>query len=191
MGRPPADRDALADVGGDLLHRSGVRATSLEAVAAEAGVTKVTLYRHFGSKDALLVQALERHHARRQAGLERTLSETADDWRSAVLGVFDWLAEWVDRPDFRGCAFIQAYVEVGAGLPEVRDLALRHKRTFAATLRERLESAAIEGAEEVAARLQLLVEGATALALLDGDVAHVQRARSAAADLLDGVEARR
>jgi AcrR family transcriptional regulator len=158
----------------------------MDELALEAGVTKVTLYRHFGSKDALLLQALEQRHLRRQSELERVLASAGDDWRAGLLAMFDWLADWVRRPGFRGCAFVQAEVEVGERVADVHLLALRHKREFARALREHLEGTDVDQAAELGAQLQLLVEGATALALLDGDVEHVHRARRAAAVLLDG-----
>jgi AcrR family transcriptional regulator len=191
MPRPPADRSALADAGGELLHRSGIQATSVDEVAVAAGVTKVTLYRHFGSKDALLLQALGRRHARRQGELERVLAPAHGDSGWGILRVFDWLADWVQQPDFRGCAFVQARVEVGDRVPEVSRIALGHKRAFAGALREHLAREGVEDASGLAAQLQLLIEGATTLALLDGDVVHVNRARRAAATLLDAVETRR
>jgi AcrR family transcriptional regulator len=186
MPRPPADRNALADAGGALLYESGIQASSVDELAAAAGVTKITLYRHFGSKDALLLQALGQRHARRQEKLERVLASAGDDWRSGILRVFDWLADWAGEPDFRGCAFVQARIEVGDRLPEVSHIALEHKREFARALLEHLERAGVEGAAEVVAQLQLLVEGATTLALLDGDAGHFRRARRAAAALLAG-----
>jgi AcrR family transcriptional regulator len=167
------------------MHRSGIQATSVDELAEAAGVTKVTLYRHFGSKDALLLQGLEQRHARRQAELETVLASTGDDWRAGVLGVFDWLAAWARQPDFHGCAFVQARVEMGARVPQVARVASSHKRAFARALRGHLDRAGVDDAGELSAQLQLLVEGATTLALLDGRAAHFDRARRAAAVLLD------
>ncbi len=187
MPRPPADRRALAAAAGARLHLGGIQATSVNELAADAGVTKLTLYRHFGSKSELLAQALEQRHKDRHAELVELLADAAD-WRQGTLAVFDWLHAWLSEPAFCGCAFVQATVEIGRREPRVRDIAARHKARFGRALCDHLAHAGIEKPEEVAGQLQLLVEGATALACIDGDAEHARRARHAAVALLDAAE---
>jgi Transcriptional regulator LmrA/YxaF-like, C-terminal domain len=138
----------------------------------------------------LLVRALERRREHRQARLEDALRSRPDDWREAVLAVFDWIADWIAERDFHGCAFVQATVEVGEGAPKVRALARSHKREFARALREHLERAGVSDAAELAVQLQLLVEGATTLAHVEGAADQALAARRAAATLLGRVRAR-
>jgi AcrR family transcriptional regulator len=169
------------------LHRDGIQATSVDELAADAGVTKLTLYRHFGSKDELLAQALEQRHEERHAELE-TLLASASDWRQSVAALFDWLHAWSGEPGFRGCAFVQATVEAGNRQPRVRQIAAQHKARFAQALRQQLDAAGFAEPEELAGQVQLLVEGATALTFIDGDAGHARRAQRAATTLLEAAE---
>jgi AcrR family transcriptional regulator len=187
VARPPADHRALAAAAGARLHRDGIQATSVDELAAEAGVTKLTLYRHFGSKDELLAQALEQRHEERHAQLVALLAG-ASHWRQAVAALFDWLYAWSGEPGFRGCAFVQATVEVGNREPRVRQIAAQHKARFGQALREQLDAAGFAEPEELAGQVQLLVEGATALTFIDGDAGHVRRAQRAATTVLEAGE---
>ncbi len=169
------------------MHRDGIRATSVDALAVEAGVTKVTLYRHFGTKSELLEQALEQRHEERHAQLAALLTGAGDS-RQGVAAVFDWLHAWFGEPGFRGCAFVQARVEVGDREPRVRQITAQHKAQFAQVLREQFDAAGFADPDELAGQVQLLVEGATVLALVDADAGHARRAQRAAATLLEGAE---
>ena len=169
------------------MHRDGIQSTSVDELAADAGVSKLTLYRHFGSKDELLAQALEQRHEDRHAQLVALLNDAVDG-KQAVGALFDWLHAWLSEPEFRGCAFVQATVEVGGRQPRVREIAAQHKARFAQALRDRLDMAGFGEPEELACQVQLLVEGATALAFVDGNAEHARRGQRAALALLDAAE---
>lgn len=98
-----------------------------------------------------------------------------------VLAVFDWLAAWFSEPDFRGCAFLNAYGELGARGPvPVLDVVRRHK----AQLRSLLAELVGPTRESLADQLLILVEGATVTAALDPGPAPAHRAREAAERLV-------
>lgn len=116
------------------------------------------LYKVFPAKEALVTAYLERRDRRWTASLRGAVANSADP----VEAVFDWLAQWFSEPDFRGCAFLNAYGELGTGPAGVLDVVRRHK----AELRELLAELAGPGREELAEQLLILVEGATAVAAL-------------------------
>ena len=143
----------------ELFYREGIRATGIDRVIAESGVTKVTFYRHFPSKNDLIQAFLEHRHARWMAWFNDALQRHG----GGVAALVPALGEWLRDPGFRGCAFINSVGELGGTLPEVIDIARRHKQ---------------EMAEAIAGLLppsRQRVRDAQALALaVDGAIVHAQ-----------------
>lgn len=116
-----------------LFYSQGVRATGVDLVIATAGVTKVTFYRHFPSKDVLITAYLERRHDYWIGWFKETLaratkSQSAADRKARPLApVLIVAKEWFASPTFRGCAFANAIAEVGATVPSIAGIASRHK----------------------------------------------------------------
>src|SRR5690348_8635252 len=108
-----------------LFYERGVQQVGMDQVRAAAGVSLKRLYQLFPSKERLVLDYLA-------ARDERWLSSVRDHAHNAgsVLAVFDWLAEWFAEPDFRGCAFVNSFGELGGTSEPVADIARRHKEAF-------------------------------------------------------------
>ncbi|PJI99395.1 TetR family transcriptional regulator [Acidovorax sp. 69] len=119
-------RDRLLLTAHALFYRDGIRATGIDRVIAESGVTKVTFYRHFPSKNDLICAYLEYRHAGWIAWFAAALERHGG--ASGMDALVATLSEWFGRDDFRGCAFINSVGEVGSTVPEVVAIAQRHKR---------------------------------------------------------------
>ena len=94
-------RDRLLDAADRLFYREGVRAVGIDRVLAEADAAKASLYQHFGCKDQLVASYLERRTAGARASIEAYLADTPPSQRA--LKFFDWVVEWAESKDFRGC----------------------------------------------------------------------------------------
>ncbi len=154
---PPRERILVAAT--ELFYRQGIRAVGVEAIAEAAGTNKMTLYRHFASKDELVAECL-----RRFAG------QVGEKWQMLAQSVPDpkqrlrsWLREVTRRvldPEDRGCALINAAVE----LPEKDHPARKAVMTFKGEQRERLiqlcREAGARDPDALANELFLLIEGA-------------------------------
>lgn len=116
----------------DLFYADGIRATGIDRVIAASGVTKVTFYRHFPSKDDLVREFLDHRHARWMAWFVDALGRRGAHGRAgnagALLLLADVMAEWFADPVFRGCAFINAVAEVGGSVEGAAERAREHKR---------------------------------------------------------------
>lgn len=108
----------------DLFYRDGIRATGIDRVIAESGVTKVTFYRHFPSKSDLIREFLEYRHRRWMEWFVDALRRHGENWDALVPA----LGEWFNDENFRGCAFINSVGELGGVLPEVVEISRRHKQ---------------------------------------------------------------
>ena len=96
-----AVRDRLIDAADRLFYREGVRAVGIDRVLAEADAAKASLYQHFGGKDQLVASSLERRTVDARAHIEAYLADTPPSQRA--LKFFDWVVEWAESKDFRGC----------------------------------------------------------------------------------------
>ncbi|MBT2447782.1 TetR/AcrR family transcriptional regulator [Streptomyces sp. ISL-43] len=165
-------RTRLLDTAEALFYAEGIQAVGMDRIRAESGVALKRLYRLYPAKESLVTAYLERRDQRWMSGLRDAVTGSADP----VGAAFDWLAQWFSEPDFRGCAFLNAYGELGAGPAGVLDVVRRHK----AELRALLADIAGAGREGLAEQLLLLVEGATVVAALEPGPGPALRAREAA-----------
>ena len=105
--------------------------------------------------------------------------------RRAVLAVFDWLSEWFHRPEFRGCAFVNSFGELGGVSPAVAKAAREHKEAVAAYLRRLVEPLRVSDPDGLTAQLTVLLEGATVVAAVTGDLEAARASRACAETALD------
>ena len=173
----------LLDAASALFYARGIRAVGVDLIAEEAGTTKKTLYDCFGSKDALVALYLRRRAMRWQEFLRSRLGGPATDAADRVRRVFDALEEW-HGSGVRGCAFVNAYAEVGsANDPAVA--VIRAEKQWMRDLFLRL--AAEAGAADPDATgnlLHLVYEGALVQATAGGEPGAIGRARAAVAGVL-------
>ena len=109
---PKTGKARLVHVAIELFYSHGFQAVGVDQILAAAGVTKTTFYKHFESKDDLLVAAIRAAGRVGDAGLDRRRAETGgDDPQAQLLAFFDVLDTWFNAPDFHGCQFINAAVE--------------------------------------------------------------------------------
>jgi AcrR family transcriptional regulator len=133
-GRSEARERLLATASG-LFYREGIRAVGVERILAEAPATRATFYRHFPSKEDLVLaylRGVDAHiRTKVQAAVENATSP-ADAVRAIGTAVADSLAE----PEFRGCAFLNAAAEYPDPRDPVRQVILDHRAWYVTTLAE-------------------------------------------------------
>lgn len=120
-------RQRILNTAHDLFYGEGIRATGIDRIIREAGVAKVTFYRHFPSKNDLIKAYLEYRHEIWMAWFLAALERNHKDGASIADILSNVLKEWFDSEGYRGCAFINAVVEVDGVLPEFSEIARRHK----------------------------------------------------------------
>jgi AcrR family transcriptional regulator len=98
----------------DLFARHGIRAVGVDRIVAESGVAKTTLYRHFASKDDLVVAALElREELWSRDWLQREVERRGGPAAARLLAIFDVVGEWFRTDDYEGCLFTRTLLELG------------------------------------------------------------------------------
>ncbi|MEV0322850.1 TetR/AcrR family transcriptional regulator [Streptomyces sp. NPDC050658] len=170
----------LLDAAESLYYERGIQSVGMDQVRAASGVSLKRLYQIFPSKSELVLGCLERRDRRWRARLAEYVDGLPEGGR--LLGVYDWLREWFAEPDFRGCAFINSFGELGAVDPAVADAVRAHKDAFHAYVAGLV---AAEGRPEwLVGPLVLLAEGAMATAAISGSPQPALQAREGAARLL-------
>lgn len=172
-----------------LFYRRGIRAVSVDEVAAEASVTKVTVYKHYRAKDELLAACLHALDERFFSWFVHEVEASTDDPHERLLAVYDVLDRWFHRRDFRGCAFINATVELANPEHVARAAVLAHKTRCRDYFRELAQACGLPDAEGISDQWMLLTEGATITALVEGDLSAARKARVGAAAILRSVAA--
>jgi|APAra7269096714_1048519.scaffolds.fasta_scaffold03443_4 AcrR family transcriptional regulator len=180
IGELPA-RERILRTAHDLFYAEGIRATGIDRVIAASGVTKVTFYRHFPSKNDLILAYLDLRHGRWMAwfngALERHGAATKDtDGRAGVGALVPAMAEWFGGQalgEFRGCAFLNGVGEMGPTLPEVVEATRRHKQDMTDAIAGLLPAS--RQRKKIAAALSVAVDGAIVQAQYAEDPAAVLR----------------
>jgi AcrR family transcriptional regulator len=176
--------DRILDQADELFYRQGLQGVGMREVRGASGVSLKRLYACYPSKEALITAYLERRD-RQWRGELREYVAAGDDPVSRILLVFDSLELWFQQPGFRGCAFINAFGEVGSVSPAIADAARSHKSALYAFLHELTTEAGAAEPELLARQLAILVDGAIVSAAFNEEPAAARWARDAAAALLE------
>lgn len=179
-------RGHLLDVATELFNRHGYHATGIDQVIAESGVAKTTLYRHFKSKEDLIVAVLERLDERFREQMREYVDASRASSDEKLLATFDFLTQWFEDGDFYGCPFVSAAGEYGERTSAVFHSAILHKRLMVAYFEELARAAHLDEPKRIAEEINLLHEGAIAVAHVTGDPLAARKAKHAAARLIQG-----
>jgi AcrR family transcriptional regulator len=170
-------RDRILDTAYDLFSQHGIRAVGVDRIVAESGVAKMSLYRHFPSKDHLVLTFLQERERRWTNEWLRAEAEArADTPGGRMLAIFDVFGEWFAVDDFEGCTFINVLLEFDDQASPVRQASveyLRNIRSFLAGLA--LEAGATDP-DALAHQWHILMKGSI-VAAAEGDRMAALRAR--------------
>jgi AcrR family transcriptional regulator len=172
----------ILSIAGTLFYSEGIRAVGIDRIIDETKVAKATLYRHFPSKDHLVAAYLQQRHDRVMGSLHEALNTEAIP-RNQLRLIFERLYEKADSPEFRGCAFALAVAEHGDS-ERVVSVARTHKKMVADIFRDVISKVAVN-ADQAAAHLALLYEGALATVAVARDPQAVLMARDCALSVFD------
>ncbi len=153
---------------------------------AETGIAKTTLYRHFGSKEGLILAALAKVDEVSRDEMREFVEKASDDPVKRILALFDLLAVWFAEPEFKGCPFVAAAGEFSAPSDPVFQQARQHKRLTLAYIDDLVRAARLSEPKRLAQQLTMLLEGAIAYAMMMGADGVATNAKRAAERLISG-----
>ncbi len=161
-----AVRERLLDAADRLFYQEGVRAVGIDRVLAEADAAKASLYQHFACKDQLVASYLERRTEDARAKVKAYLADTPPSQRA--LKFFDWVVEWAEAEDFRGCPVQRTVRELNDPAHPARAIVKRQREWFAERFREWTTAAGVKDPKATARALVVLFDGALSGSEIDG-----------------------
>lgn len=184
-GPLPRAADRIRSSAQDLFYHQGIRAVGVDAIVAEAGVTKPSLYRSFGSKDDLVVAYLRDYETEFWRRFEAAVEAHPGDPRAQILAYFSGLTERTSRSEYRGCGLTNACIEYPEPDHPARQVSVASKRRVRARLTELASQMDARDPEALGDGLLLLLEGACASSQVLGAEGPVRHLADAAARLID------
>jgi AcrR family transcriptional regulator len=184
-GEAPKARERILEAAYGLFSTRGIRAVGTEEVLAKAGVAKSTLYRHFPSKEELVLAFLQRReHRWTREFVEAEARRRGSTPRERLLAIFDVFDEWFHRDDFEGCSFINVLLEIGDLDSPLGTASAAHLEYIRSVVRTLAEEAGVQDSETFAHSWHILMKGSI-VAAGEGDRLAARRARAMGEDLLD------
>ena len=174
-------RDELVRKALETFYRNGFHATGMDMLAAESGVSKTSIYKHFRTKEDLILAALRLRDENFRNWLFRRMEELGDTPQERLVAIFDALEEWFSERDFLGCMFIKASAEYQDRDHAIHAQSAEHKRLLLEHIAVLTAAEGASSPQALAQQLLTLKEGAIVMAVLG-------RGRDAAGDAKDAAE---
>jgi AcrR family transcriptional regulator len=184
--KPRGTRERLLHAALELFYEHGFHAIGIDRIIETVGVTKTTFYKHFESRDQLILEAVELRNQWESGAFAQCVQEKAGhDPRAMLLAMFDVLDDWFTADDYKGCIFISACAEFPSQTHPVHQTAASHFAASESAVRSMAKAAGAKDPEALARQWVMLLQGAVTLRLTIGDDGSAVRAREIARQILD------
>jgi AcrR family transcriptional regulator len=174
-------RERIVDTATRLFYEVGIQATAIDRIIAEADVAPMTLYRHFGGRDQLVAATLERWSDQWLDWLRREVDRGSQEPGARLEGLWNALEKWFTSEGFRGSYVANAASELrGRHDHPAQRVIAKHQRTFRGLLEDLVQRSDAVEVTVVASELQVLIDGAIAVAAVEGDPSAARGVRALA-----------
>jgi AcrR family transcriptional regulator len=183
-GKRTTARERILEAAYGLFSRRGIGAVGTEEILEKADVARATLYRHFHSKEDLVLTFLQRREQRwTREFVEAEARRRGSTPGERLLAIFDVFDEWFHRDDFEGCSFISVLLETADRSLPAGKASAAHLEYIRSVVRTLAEEAGVRDAEGFARSWHILMKGSI-ISAKEGDALAAQRARAMGEDLL-------
>ena len=173
-------KEELIDKALDVFYREGFHATGMDRLVAVTGLSKTSMYKHFKTKEDLILATLERRHKHLKALIIDRTEALADRPEKRLIAAFDSLREWIAGGRFQSCMFIKASSEYQDPAHPIHKISADHKRMLQDYFVVQAKAAGARNPEQLGHQLMLLQEGAIVTAHLHGGSEAADDAKAAA-----------
>jgi AcrR family transcriptional regulator len=181
-------RDRLLGAASKLFHEAGIQATGVDSLIEAAGVAKATFYRHFPSKDDLVVAWLRDPRTHWIDGVRAEAEAHGANAAEVIPLFFEAVADWLETGNYRGCPYLNTAAEIQDPRHPARLIIREHLQEVEDYLSGLVAAAGYRNPQLLGSELQTLVAGAISLAVARRSSAFALTAREAAIALLAGAE---
>ncbi|NNF79188.1 MAG: TetR family transcriptional regulator [Rhizobiales bacterium] len=176
----PTKRDELVQKALQAFYRNGFHATGMDKLVDETGISKTSMYKHFRTKEDLILAVLRLRDEHFRNWLYRRMEDLAGSAQDQLIAMFDALEEWFGEPGYQGCMFIKASSEYQDPAHPIHKQSADHKRMLEVHMTDLAEKAGAANPGVLARQLLLLKEGAIVTAHLGHTENPAQDAKVAA-----------
>ena len=179
-------RDILVRKTMEVLYRDGFQATGMDKLVKETGVSKMTIYKHFRTKEDLILAALRLRDEEFRNNFFRSIEKNAKTPKERLLAIFRTVEDWINGSDFQSCMFIKAASEFQNPEHPIHMAAAEHKQALLDYFTNLAQEAGAEDSPMLARQLLMLMEGETVTAFMlgkDGIAADAKKAAQALINL--------
>lgn len=183
---PTATRQRLIDAGMKRFYRDGFRSAGLDQIISDVGISKTAFYKHFESKEDLMLAVLENHDLWMQTTFRQMVRDRGGDSVEAQLhALFDVVEMLIESTDFQGCIFINVSMEFPLPHDPAHIAAAKSKNSMENFVRELGERAGVKNPAALAGELCLIMEGAYVTRHVTGNRETITIARRVADRVID------
>ena len=185
ISEPSDTRQKILDTASELFYQKGIQHVGVNEVIASSGVAKRTLYRWFPSKDQL-IEAVMKHRAIQWLHwFESAVEDRGNSAKERLLATFDVLQGWYANPNFRGCPFINAVLEIADATHPAHDVSMSVRESIRQYVMCLAAEAGVKNPDAFSQQYLLLIGGASLVATIEGSPNGAEHARNALAVLID------
>lgn len=178
-------RDQILQTASELFYQKGIQHVGINEVIAVSGVAKRTLYRWFSSKDQLIEEVMKYRAAEWLRWFEAAVTERGDTPKDRLLATFDVLREWYASPNFRGCPFINAVLEIADASHQAHHVSIKLRESIRQIIMRLATDAGVQDSEFFSQQYLLLIGGASLMATIEQSPAGATFAQKALSVLID------
>ncbi len=183
---PVPPRERILATARTLFYRRGIHAVGVDAIAEAAGTNKMTLYRHFNSKDELVAACLREVASEADAEWDAITAAHPGDPKGELVAWLQHIGQWFIAEAGRGCALVNAAIELADPDHPAREVVREHKSAVRDRLARLCREAGLRDPEAVASQAFLICEGARVTAQSLGSDEPLRRVPTLLNDLVEG-----
>lgn len=181
-------RERILAAASELFQARGINATGVDTIVAEAGIAKMTLYKHFKTKEALVLEVVTRRSREFAESISAKLDKSVSDPTEKLQKLFDSVEEWLADPQCSGLPFLKASAEFPQPDSPVHQLSAELSQEFRGYITGLAREAGIRAPEALGLQLTMLIEGAVLSEQLSKGSGALEHARQAARILIESAK---
>lgn len=180
-----AAKQQILDTASQLFYQKGTQNVGINEVIAQSGVAKRTLYRHFPSKDDLILEVMQHRASQWITWFEEAVNGKGGTAKERLLATFDVLQEWYADPHFRGCPFINVVLEIADASHPAHQVSVQLREAIRTFIMQLAAEAGMTDLEAFSQQYLLLIGGASLMATIEGNPTGAQFAKNTLAVLIE------
>ena len=180
----PSKKDILVSGALKVFYENGFHASGMDLVAKEVGISKTSIYKHFRTKEELILAVLELRDKQFRDWLVNFVENRASTPKEQILSIFDAHDEWFNQKDYKGCMFIKASAEYQDLKDPIHKISAKHKKLILEYIEEKLKWMGATDPKELSNQINLLIEGSIVVAKISGPNNIINLAKKSASTLM-------